>query len=69
MVTPVLRTIKWIVYPNVYHTGLPYRLPYMVYLLFAEIISPESRLMEEGGAPHLVNMKKYKNTLSKTARK
>jgi len=51
MVTPVLRTVKGIVYPNVYHTGLPYRLPYMVYLLSAEIISLESRLKEGGGAP------------------
>jgi len=41
----------------------------MVYLLFAEIISPESRLIEERGAPPLVNVKKYKNALSKTAKK
>jgi len=41
----------------------------MVYLLSAEISPPESRLTEGGGALPLIDIKKYKNSLSKTAKK
>ncbi len=48
-----------------------FTLPFTIYGLpaFCRDFSPESRLTEGGGALPLIDRKKYKNSLSKTAKK
>jgi len=57
------------VYPNVYHTGLPYRLPYMVYPFISENIPPKLKLREERGTPPWVAIKNAKNAFSGNIKK
>ena len=57
------------VYHVVYHTSLPYRLPYMVYPVITGKFPLKSRLTEEGGAPPSVDIEKCKNAISNIMRK